>query len=221
MTVNNHRPTTTIDFFGMYLAHDACIRDLIRLGAAIDEGRLATPSVRIGWETFRRQLDRHHTTEDVALWPLVRTATDDPADLTILAEMEDEHDGLEKLLAEVESGLARGGDPRLRSAVDELAAALDTHFTHEEQQALPLIDRTVGGPGWAAFGEEMRRRNGLRAVTEYLPWALDAAEPGARDKMLGFLPGPIRALYRYVLEPRYARPRRGWQSPGERGGQGK
>ncbi|MGW4248076.1 hemerythrin domain-containing protein [Nocardia sp. NPDC004722] len=207
--MNNHRPTTTIDFFGMYLAHDACMRDLIRLTAAVSEGRLGEPSVRVGWETFRRQLDRHHSTEDAALWPLVRAAVTDPADLAILDEMETEHEGLEELLIKVEAGMA-GGDSDLRSAVDDLAAAMDTHFTHEEQVALPLIDRTVGGPGWAAFGEEMRKRNGLGAVTEYLPWALDAAPAEAQAKMLGFLPGPIRALYRYVLKPRYARSRRGW-----------
>ncbi|WP_327139575.1 hemerythrin domain-containing protein [Nocardia sp. NBC_01327] len=208
--MNNHRPATTIDFFGMYLAHDACMRDLIRLSAAVAEGRLTAPSVRIGWETFLRQLDRHHSTEDAALWPLVRAAITDPADLAILDEMEAEHEGIGKLLAAVESGIATAGDPGLRSDVDALAAALDTHFTHEEQMALPLIDRTVGGPGWAAFGAEMRKRNGLRAVTEYLPWALDDAPDEAQAKMLGFLPSPIRALYRYVLKPRYTGPRRGW-----------
>ncbi|MFE3193053.1 hemerythrin domain-containing protein [Nocardia sp. NPDC059240] len=208
--MNNHRPTTTIDFFGMYLAHDACMRDLIRLTAAVSEDRLGEPSVRVGWETFRRQLDRHHSTEDAALWPLVRAAITDPADLAILDEMESEHEGLDDLLTRVEAGIAgAGGD--LRSDVDELAAALDTHFTHEEQVALPLIDRTVGGPGWAAFGAEMRKRNGLGAVTEYLPWALDAAPADAQAKMLAFLPAPIRTLYRFVLKPNYARPRKGWQ----------
>ncbi|MEC3957836.1 hemerythrin domain-containing protein [Nocardia sp. CDC153] len=210
--MNNHRPTTTIDFFGMYLAHDACMRDLIRLTAAVAENRLTEPSVRTGWETFRRQLDRHHSTEDAALWPLVRAAITDPADLTILDEMEAEHGDIEKLLAAVESGIAAPGSDRgLAADVDALAAALDTHFTHEEQSALPLIDRTVGASGWAAFGTEMRKRNGLRAVTEYLPWALDDAPAEAQAKMLDFLPTPIRLLYRYVLEPRYARSRRGWR----------
>ncbi|MCU1640486.1 MAG: hemerythrin protein [Nocardia sp.] len=209
--MNNHRPTTTIDFFGMYLAHDACMRDLIRLTAAVAEDRLTEPSVQIGWETFRRQLDRHHSTEDVALWPLVRAAVTDPADLAILDDMESEHEGLEELLGKVEFGMTAAGSGRgLRFDVDALAAALDLHFTHEEQVALPLIDRTVGGRGWAAFGAEMRKRNGLRAVTEYLPWALDDAPAEAQAKMLNFLPTPIRALYNYVLKPRYARPRRGW-----------
>lgn len=212
--MNEHRPTTSIDFFGMYLAHDACMRDLIRLSTAVAAGRLAEPSVAIGWETFRRQLDRHHSTEDAALWPLVRAAVDDPADLAILDEMEAEHEGIEDLLGKVEFGIANSaGGPGLRSDVDALAAALDTHFTHEEQVALPLIDRTVGGPGWAAFGAEMRKRNGLRAVTEYLPWALDDAPAAAQAKMLDFLPAPIRALYRYVLKPHYTRARRGWLQP--------
>jgi hypothetical protein len=145
-------------------------------------------------------------------------AVTDPADLEILDDMEAEHESLEKLLAKVESGITTSGGGRgSRSAfsamrdVDALAAALDTHFTHEEQMALPLIDRTVGGPGWAAFGAEMRKRNGLRAVTEYLPWALDDAPAEAQTKMLEFLPAPIRVAYHYVLKPRYARPRRGWQ----------
>ncbi|WP_067573576.1 hemerythrin domain-containing protein [Nocardia acidivorans] len=220
--MDNHRPATTIDFFGMYLAHDAFMRDLIRLTAAVAENRLTEPSVRIGWETFRRQLDRHHSTEDHALWPLVRTTVTDPADLAILDDMEAEHEGIEDLLGKVEHGIATAdGGPGPRSDVDALAAALDTHFTHEEQLALPLIDRTVGPSGWAAFGTEMRKRNGIRAVTEYLPWALDDAPAEARAKMLGFLPAPIRVLYRYVLEPGYIRPRRGWLSPDIDEGQNK
>ncbi|MFF2555274.1 hemerythrin domain-containing protein [Nocardia sp. NPDC058058] len=209
--LNDHRPATKIDFFGMYLAHDACMRDLIRLTAAVAENRLGERSVRIGWETFLRQLDRHHSTEDAALWPLVRAAADDPADLAILDEMEAEHEGIVNLLSKVEYGVANSVPAeRLRSDVDALAAALDTHFTHEEQVALPLIDRTVGGRGWAAFGEEMRKRNGTRAITEYLPWALDDAAPESKAKMLGFMPTAVRGLYRFVLEPRYASRRRGW-----------
>ncbi|WP_194852986.1 hemerythrin domain-containing protein [Nocardia sp. SYP-A9097] len=136
--MNDHRPTTTIDLFGMYPAHDARMRYLIRLTATVAEDRLGEPSVRVGWETFLRQLDRHHSTEDAALWPLVRTAVEDPADLAILDEMEAEHEGIEELLSKMEAGIANSaGGLQLRSDVDAPAAALDTHFTHEEQVALP------------------------------------------------------------------------------------
>lgn len=212
--MNSDRPDTTIDFFGMYLAHDACRRDARRLAAAAAQDRLTQPSVRIGWQTFLRQLHRHHSTEDAALWPLVRTAVTDPEDRTILDDMDAEHSGIETLLAKVESAITSPSDSsRFDSLgdVEALAVALDTHFTNEEQRALPLIDRTVGGPGWAAFGAEMRKRNGLRALTEYLPWALDDAPADAQAKMLDFLPAPIRTLYQLVLRPRYTRTRRDWQ----------
>ena len=203
------RPDTTIDFFGMYLAHDACMRDVRRLAKAVVQHRIHEPAVKTGWETFLRQMNRHHTTEDQALWPLVRAAVGNATDAKVLDDMENEHIRIEELLQRVEQGMLAPG-AGLGSDVEELISALDSHFGHEEEAALPLIDRTVGANGWSAFGREMRKRNGLRAVTEYLPWVLDDAEPDAQRKMLALLPSPIRMTYHKVLRPRYARRRSGW-----------
>ena len=72
-------------------------RDVRRLAAAVAEDRLTQPSTRIGWQTFLRQLHRHHSTEDAALWLLVRAAVTDPEDLVILDDMDAEHTGIGEL----------------------------------------------------------------------------------------------------------------------------
>jgi len=208
-TAAAQRPVTTIDFFGMYLAHDAFERDLKRLARAVAARRTGDPGVTAGWETLLRQLNRHHSTEDEVLWPTVREAIESPDDLKILDAMEAEHERVDELLDRVEAALA-GARESLGADIEALQTALGAHLRHEEQVALPLIDRTVGAAGWAAFGREMRKRNGLLAVTEYLPWVLDDAAGEEKGKMLGLLPSPVRLMYRMILRPRYERSRSSW-----------
>ncbi|AYF77467.1 hypothetical protein D7D52_30745 [Nocardia yunnanensis] len=202
MAMNNHRPATTIDFFGMYLAHDACMRDLIRLTAAIAEDRLTEPSVRLGWETFQRQLDRHHSTEDAALWPLVRTAATDPADLAILDEMEAEHDIIEDLLArgggrrrhrrQPRTAFRRGrfGRSTRRPLHPRGAAGTAAHRSHRRRDRLGGVRRgdaqaqgVARGDGVSAVGTRRRSRGragqdaGLPARPYPSPLPLRAAPP--------------------------------------------
>src|SRR5512138_3801328 len=91
--------TAKIDFTMMYASHDAFRRDLRRMAAAAREGRAGRQAVRTGWETFKHQLHVHHTSEDAALWPIVRAkVAQHPDDLDLLDEMEDEHAQIEPLL---------------------------------------------------------------------------------------------------------------------------
>ena len=77
---------------------------------------------------------------------------------------------------------------------------LAAHMRHEEQAALPLVERR------SAIGKQVRRAQGeIRAGARYLPWVLDGAPEQARTAVLSILPPPARALCRRVWEPKYRR----------------
>jgi len=183
-----------LDMTTMFAYHDALRRDLeaVALMTARSEG----------WDRFKRFLHAHHDAEDEALWPVVRQAlisrTDDVA---LLAEMEAEHAELAPLLEDIDAALARGDSrPRARA---ELAIRLQHHLTHEEEAALPLIDRTLAEEQWMQFGEASAEK--VRPdMPNFLPWLLDGADAERTEQMLGHLPEPVRQSYRVEWQPAYA-----------------
>ncbi|MFD3499211.1 hemerythrin domain-containing protein [Streptomyces sp. NPDC058676] len=193
-----------IDFSLMYFAHDAFARDLRRLVTAAADGRAQEPSVRQGWETFKRQLHVHHVAEDEAIWPHLRERVTDPDDITVLDMMEAEHGRIDPLLARIDECLDTRS-PDLAQVAGEAADALVTHMEHEEDLALPLAQTHLGAKGWKHYVKYLQRTQGLSGAAEFLPWALDGVSPATRKEVLGKLPPPARLLCRLVFEPRYAR----------------
>jgi hypothetical protein len=77
---------------------------------------------------------------------------------------------------------------------------------HEEEAALPLVERRIGAAGCSAFGTHVcRAQGGIRAGAQYLPWVLDGVPKQARPAVLSILPPPARVLCRPVCEPKYRR----------------
>ena len=68
---------------------------------------------------------------------------------------------------------------------------------HEETEALPLLERTLGADGWAAFGKAARKLGGMHGAATMLPWSLSAASDEATTSVLGVLPAPARLIYRW------------------------
>jgi hypothetical protein len=195
-----------IDFTMMYVTHNALRRDLGRFSAAAAAGRAAAPAVHAGWENFKNQLEVHHTVEDDDLWPRLYAAVGENSDqLRMLEEMEAEHAVLDPLLESVESALTAGDIAALGDRVDRLAAALDGHLRHEETAALPLIQAVLTPRDWAGFGAAMRKRQGLAGAAMYVPWIVDGAGSGDRQRFFKMLPAPVKVLNRLVFEPRYRR----------------
>ena len=128
-----------LDMTMMYAVHDAFRRDL----AHID--RMTTWTE--GWNRFSKFLHAHHVAEDEALWPVVRDAVgDQPDDVKLLDDMVTEHGALGPLLEAIDAALAHGESaPEARA---DLAARLQEHLTHEEEAALPVIDRTLTEEQW-------------------------------------------------------------------------
>jgi hypothetical protein len=193
-----------VDFTMMYAAHDAFTRDLGRLAAASAGGALSDETLQT-WSTFAHQLHVHHTVEDEALWPRLRDAVRAGSEVEVLDAMELEHAQIEPELEHVEAAVADRDARRFHQHVLTLARSLGTHMRHEENAALPLVDKYLGRAGWAAFGRHIRStQGGIRGGAEYLPWVLDGASDDMTRQVLRQLPPPARLLYRRVWSPPYA-----------------
>jgi hypothetical protein len=194
-----------VDFTMMYVAHDAFSRDLRRMASACDRGQAFAPATRAGWAMFTKQLHIHHTAEDTSLWPRLRERAVQPDEVATLDAMGKEHAQIDPQLERVEEALAATDAAGVADGVHALSESLSAHMRHEENKALPLVETYLGRAGWAAFGREIRKTQGLRAGAEYIPWVLDEASAGTQAKVLGLLPPPVRLLYRRVWAPRYHR----------------
>jgi hypothetical protein len=199
------RPAGRVDFTFMYAAHYAFNRDLLRLGAAVQAGRIAEPAVRAGWATFNHQLHFHHTAEDKWLWPALRERVTRPDEIAVLDAMEAEHLRIDPLLSRVDARMTAGDLAGLADDVRALADTLTAHMEHEEDQALPLVEAYLGPDGWAEFGKTAGKSEGLRGAAELFPWMLDGAPADIARRVLGMLPPPARLAYRMLWRPSYAR----------------
>jgi iron-sulfur cluster repair protein YtfE (RIC family) len=186
-----------VDFTMMYVAHDAFNRDLARLLAAARAGQGFAPAALATWKVFSHQLHTHHTAEDTALWPRLRAAIEAEEERQLLVAMEAEHAEIDPRLERIEAALADRLTDQLVTELEGLAAGLAAHMRHEEDAALPLVERRIGAAGWKAFGDEIRDRNGgIKGGALYLPWVLDGATDDVTGRVLKVLPAPARLLYR-------------------------
>jgi hypothetical protein len=111
--------------------------------------------------------------------------------------MEAEHAEIDPRLERIEAALADRLADQLVVELEGLAAGLAAHMRHEEDGALPLVERRIGAAGWKAFGDEIRDQNGgIKGGALYLPWVLDGATDDVKGRVLKLLPPPARLLYR-------------------------
>ena len=189
--------TGTVDFTMMYVAHDAFNRDLERLVRASEEGDGLSPAAIATWRSFSKQLHTHHGAEDAALWPRLYAAVTDADEIQILADMEAEHGSLDPRLEQIDAAIKARDAAALDAELKALAQGLSEHMIHEEQAALPLLERRTGKAGWDSFTTEIRgQQGGLKGAAEYLPWVLDGATDETKTQVLSLLPPPARLLYR-------------------------
>jgi hemerythrin-like domain-containing protein len=179
----------------MIVSHDAFRRDLGHLKRAVEQ----------------LQLENHHTNEDKSIWPRMRDGLRDrPDDLLVLDAMEAEHDQIDPLLAAVDGALAEpeAGQDRFAQAIAELDASLTGHLTHEERDALPLVDVALTPAEWQETAKDMRDLIGLKGAADFFPWLLDGAPDKDADAILKLMPAPARMMYRRMWVPKYAKEQR-------------
>jgi hypothetical protein len=183
-----------LDMTMMIAFHDALRRDLEQVVP------MQAPSE--GWDLFARMLHVHHTVEDDLLWPVVRDAVAGQRDDVALVDaMTTEHSALAPLLESIDRALARGA-PAPREQAD-LDVRLREHLTHEEDAALPLIDRTLSTEQWMTFGRESGQRVGSD-MPRFLPWLLDGADERTATHLLAVMPPPVQTTYADQWRPAYA-----------------
>ncbi len=182
-----------LDMTMMIAFHDALRRDLGQVARMVDDCA--------GWKLFEEMLHKHHEAEDDLLWPVLRDCVAGRSDdLALLDDMEAEHAALAPLLDEVDRALADG------ESASEVRADLDTrlrgHLQHEEEDALPLADRTLTQEQWMVFGKGAMERF-ASDMPQFLPWLLHEADDDMTARVLGFVPPPVQQTYHDDWRPAY------------------
>jgi iron-sulfur cluster repair protein YtfE (RIC family) len=198
------------DWTMMYAMHAALRRELERIArvtARADDDPEQMLRTAAGWEMFKSYLQVHHTAEDDMLWPPMYAALADDSDaVALLDAMEAEHSAIDPLLAAIDAALAdrNSGPQNLGELTDALASALHAHLDHEEGEGLAVIDATITGEQFQAFGAEHGKRI-AGDVQRYLPWMLEDARPEVTAAVLGQLPPPVQHACRDEWRPAYAK----------------
>jgi hemerythrin HHE cation binding domain-containing protein len=198
-----------LDMSMMFAIHDALRRDLAQVGR-IAARRDGNPGkllhAALGWEMFKKFLLVHHQSEDDALWPPLRArAAEAPHRMALVDALEEEHAAIDPLLTAIDAAAADPdyGYQRFGDIVDELAAKLTAHLSHEETDGLALIDASLTPQQWQNFAQVQTER--LRGdAPVYMPWLLNGASPQTLEAILGKFPPPLLAAYRERWGPRYA-----------------
>jgi Hemerythrin HHE cation binding domain len=189
-----------LDMTMMYVVHDALRRDL---------AQVAQMTVRTdGWDLFESFLRVHHEAEDDALWPVMQEALiGDDESVALLDEMRAEHAALDPLLAAIDEAFDRGDEPVARA---ELATRLREHLAHEEEAALPLIDRTLAEEQWMQYGQ-LALEKFRPDLPTFVPWLLHSAEGERARGVLGRFPDQAQQTCRDEWQPAYAA--KSWWTP--------
>jgi len=204
-------PEGPADMRMMYLLHHGFRRDLACFAAAakhIPADDAATWEALLRrWDLFAALLHDHHEKEDAVLWPYLRDraaqANDLPA-LKLLEEMEAEHSIIDPLLQDARRALAEQvarPDERNRdglvAVLEQTAAELGDHLSHEERDAIAILQKYVGGDEWADL-ERRKFRGGLKpsVLLSMLPWVAQDAPESAVAPLLAEAPAPFRLMLR-------------------------
>ncbi|MFF1305648.1 nitroreductase/quinone reductase family protein [Streptomyces sp. NPDC058307] len=125
------------------IVHDAFRRELTLIRKELSSGTRVTlgAQLRVNCLTFCQGLHNHHTGEDVALFPFL--ADRHPEAGPALDRLRAEHEQIAALVEELRQTLTGGTDlDSVRTEVDRLTNELEAHLTYEEEQLIPLLDRT-------------------------------------------------------------------------------
>jgi iron-sulfur cluster repair protein YtfE (RIC family) len=201
--------SSRLDMTAMYAMHNALRRELehiARFTADVDDNPRRILATTAGWRMFKKALHAHHSSEDDALWPVMRKAVADrPDDLALLEAMEAEHAAFDPLIEAIDAAPPdpAPGPERVGALSDALSDALRRHLNHEEDETIPLIEATVTPQHWEHFGEVHRTRIGPD-TPQLIPWVLEGADEQTVATIMALLPEPVRAAYRDQWQPAYA-----------------
>ena len=206
------------DQTGMYVMHHAFRRDLDNFVAAVEQTPISEAEVWAAlqhrWDQMAEALHHHHGVEDEALWPVLRQHAHDAAnaaDLTMLEDMEAEHEVIDPALTAVRVAFAEMvehpcADHRNALEVRVVAAreSLHEHLAHEEGQALPMLQRTLSVEENERFEKEAEKGYPLKMVPFLLCWVMHELPAEARARIVETAP-PGYGLVHRLLRGRFER----------------
>ena len=220
-----HGPGLT-DVRMMVVAHSSFRRELmlavpaVRGTAAGDVRRRRVVADHV--ELFLDSLEHHHTIEDDLLWePLAARVPQ--AVVSLVALMQEQHEGVHAHLAETRTLMRRwrsDGEPGARDALaqalENLVIALCQHLDTEEERVLPLMARHVTAAEWEEFTRQGMGSIPPRLMLVGFGMMLYEGDPEAIAGEVRKLPAPLRPflpiLGRWAYR-RYARRLHGTGTP--------
>lgn len=193
------------------LIHRAVLRDLRRFGAALEQhppgDRRRADALAELFGRFDVLLTHHHEGEDTYLWPVLRGTPEDTAEVQQLST---EHDRIASALADARAAMtafrasASAEDASTaRSAVAELFAAAEEHFTHEEREIEDLLSR-VEPKLLHSTVRKLGRDNGFGEAMWFMQWVADDATAEQLGFMRNTIPPPVLWMSARLAGKKYA-----------------
>ena len=216
-------PTAPADTTMMRIVHDALRRDLHRAQEVItgdpppDGPQRLAIADHLKW--MMEFLEAHHLSEDLGLYPLL--VARDPAAAALVHDMAADHEAVAAAIPELEAAAAEyaegGAVERLVAALEELDGVLLPHLRREEDEAMPLVSRSLTNADWKAV-EQQHNLDGksMAQLAREGHWLIDGAAPEDRARVLGLVPRLPRLLLVHGFGPAYRRRSRAWRTAGRR-----
>lgn len=199
------KPDGPADTRMMAIIHNALKRDLLRVRQVL----IATPAPRgrqrvaLGRHVLWMLdfLHAHHSTEDTALWPLVRARAPEAADL--LDSMEADHARIapaaEATAVAAREYAATTTDPprvALAGALDGLLEVLVPHLDREVAEAMPVVAASISDREWNEIEQTHNiKPKATRQLAMEGHWLLEGIDPEGYDVVVHKVP----AVLRFVL----------------------
>jgi len=128
--------------------HDWLRGELAKLRSQVDAGlapELAPPDLRTHCLSFCTALERHHTGEDMGVFPML--AKQFPALAPALAKLGDDHQVVARLQEEIQRLVTEEADlVKLREELDRLTGELEAHFAYEERTVVNALNAVAPSP---------------------------------------------------------------------------
>jgi len=128
--------------------HDWLRGELAELRRQVDAGvtpGLGPADLRTHCLSFCTALKRHHTGEDMGVFPML--ARQFPALAPALAKLGEDHQVVARLQEEIQRLVTEEGDPvKLREELDRLTKELEAHFAYEERTVVNALNAIAPAP---------------------------------------------------------------------------
>lgn len=198
----------------MGIVHGCLRRDLERArlvleGGPVPDARRAAVAEHLVWTMDF--LHHHHEGEDTGLYPMVRRK--DPGLAPLLDAMDAEHHTITPAMDELTTAArAWASDPtaqdRVLAALSALRAVLDPHLRHEEEEMMPLVQRTVTEREWTDWEQSTNiRSKGTSQLAFEGHWLIDNASAADRSTVVHHVPAVPRFVMLHLMGGPYARRR--------------